>query len=128
MTHDNDSQTLLVARVLREVLKARRYEHYLDVKADLRAELRRLKIRIRRQRDFDEALTMVDSNRQLITVEQVTLRRRSRDEQPQNAGLSRAEAAVVYHEVMTRYFREHPRRVKDEPGRPRYFPDLVEVV
>ena len=65
-THDYESQARIIARVVRDLLRAQLFDSIADLKVALKAQLRTLKIPYA-PAELDQALTLVASNTPLAS-------------------------------------------------------------
>lgn len=67
LEHDHETKTRLVARVVRDVMRAEAFESIADLKVAIKAKLRALKIPYA-PADLDDALTVIASNAPLAAA------------------------------------------------------------
>ncbi len=126
MAHDYASNSRLIAKVLRGVLRTSSHESLADLTDALKTELRRLEIEATPQ-DITEAYAMVGSNMSLAALPAGLEPTREWHEQlPDTPTLNKSEAAAVYRQLLARYRAEQPTTTQFA-GAPEHFPALVMV-
>lgn len=121
---EHNHKPLLIAKILREVLRTEPLETLSDVTDAVKRRCVALKITYTGH-DVSRAMELVGSNRALtqpVRLERAVLAFPSAI----NEGLSASESKRIYDELLTRFQSEHPTSPARD-GAPENFPDLVSV-
>ena len=126
MADDKNSQTRLIAKILRELLMDETFATYADLTDAVKYRLVALKIPATGD-DISAAYALVESNRRLVPLPaNLDRRHESRDPILESPTFNKSDAAAVYRQLMARWRKEQPARPA-VPSAPEFFPALVRV-
>jgi len=125
MTHDHETKSRLLAKIVRNVLARESFDSLADLTDALKFECSRLKIPYTPQ-DISQAFAMIESNKALVSDPTFGLERvRTGKESPREETIiGLAEASKIYAECKARCSSAAHR--SDAPA-PEHFPRLMRV-